>query len=422
MSFTFNAALSGLNAASNALNVVGNNIANANTIGFRGGQITFADVYANRYGARLNGAGNSMQIGTGVHTGAIHTDLSQGNLVESSSPLHAAIQGNGFFIVKNADGTSGYTRAGDFTVDNKGFLVSSNGGHVQGFQGVDGKIPAVAAITSLQIPIGQVLKPKTTTEGKLRMNLDSSAATDSEFHAPMDVYDSLGGKHHLDMKFTKQADGSFLMEATVDDNDAQMDVDGGGPSATPVSFTFDSDGKLLTPATSLAIVPDQTKLGTATLASIDIKLYELLPDGTNGEPNVTSFAKASAVATTEQDGYAAGDLNGAAVDQDGNIFGIYTNGESRIIGQYALASFNSAEGLGRLGGNMLAETTASGQPTIGTANTGGRGSIAGGYLEQSNVNITDQFVDLIQAQRGFQANSRVITTLNQTFQDLLQIV
>ena len=422
MSFSFNAALSGLNANSNALNVVGNNIANANTIGFRGGQITFADVYANRSGARLNGAGNSMQIGDGVHTGAIHTNLSEGNLVESSSPLHAAIQGNGFFVVKNGDGSSGYTRAGDFTVNNKGFLLSSSGGQVQGYQAVDGKIPAGASLSSLQIPIGQTLAPKVTTEGTLRMNLNSSAATDSVFHASMEVYDSLGTKRHLDMKFTKQADGSFEMDATLDGNDAEVDVDGGGAAAGPVSFTFDSDGNLTAPVTSLAIVPDQTQLGLATLPSIDIKLFETNADGTQGAFNITSFAKTSAVATTEQDGYAAGDLTGAAVDQDGNIFGIFTNGETRIVGQYALASFNSAEGLGRLGGNMMAETTASGQPTIGAANTGGRGSIAGGYLEQSNVNITNEFVDLIEAQRGFQANSRVITTLNQTFQDLLQIV
>ena len=126
MSFSFNAALSGLNAGSNALNVVGNNIANANTIGFRSGTITFMDVFASRYGARLNGAGNSLQIGDGVKTGAIHTNFSEGNLTESASPLHAAIQGNGFFVVKNADGTSGYTRAGDFTLNNKGFMVMEN--------------------------------------------------------------------------------------------------------------------------------------------------------------------------------------------------------------------------------------------------------------------------------------------------------
>ncbi len=422
MSFSFNAALSGLNASSNALNVVGNNIANASTIGFRSGQITFSDVFANRYGARLNGAGNTLQIGGGVETGAIHTNLAEGNLVESTSPLHAAIQGNGFFVVKNSDGSSGYTRAGDFTLDNKGFLRSSNGGQVQGFQALDGAIPAGASLESLHIPIGQTLPPKATTEGKLRMNLDSGAAKDSIFHASMEVYDSLGAQHHLDMAFKKKADGSFDMVATVDGNDAKMGVDGGAAAAGPINFTFDSDGKLTAPAKSLSIVPDQTKLGTATLPKIDIKLYELNPDGTPGAANITSFAKASAVATTEQDGYSAGDLNGAAVDKDGNIYGIFSNGQSRIVGQYALASFNSAEGLGRLGGNMLAETTASGQPTIGTANTGGRGGIVGGYLEQSNVNITNEFIDLIQAQRGFQANSKVITSVNQTFQDLLQIV
>lgn len=422
MSFSFNAALSGLNASSNALNVVGNNIANANTIGFRGGNVTFMDVFANRYGARLNGAGNAISIGDGVQTGAVHTDFSQGNLVESSSPLHSAISGNGFFVVKNADGSSGYTRAGDFTVNNQGFLVSNTGGKVQGYQAVNGTIPVGAPLDALKIPIGQILPPNMTTKGTIRFNLDSRTPVDGVYHVPMQVFDSLGTAHQLDMAFTKQADGSFLMSATCDGNPAETDVDGGGASATPVAFTFDSDGNLVTPATSLAIVPDQTLLGTATLPSVDISLFETNPDGTAGAPFITSYAKNSAAATTVQDGYSAGDLNGAAVDADGNIFGIYTNGQSRVIGQYAIASFNSNEGLGRLGGNMFAETTASGQPTIGTANAGGRGGIAGGYLEQSNVNITNEFVELIQAQRGFQANSRVITSLNQTFQDLLQIV
>lgn len=422
MSFSFNAALSGLNASSNALNVVGNNIANANTIGFRSGSITFMDVFASQSGVRLNGAGNPISIGGGVRTGAVHTDFSQGNLTESSSPLHAAITGNGFFVVRNADGTSGYTRAGDFTVNNQGFLVSNSGGRVQGYQAVNGAIPVGAPLGALRLPIGQILPPKMTTEATLRFNLDSRMATDAVFHVPLQVFDSLGASHQVDMEFTRQADGSYLMSATVDGNPAETDVDGGGPSAAPVAFTFDSDGNLTAPATSLSIVPDPAELGNATLPSIAINLFETNPDGSTGASFITNYAKASAVATTVQDGYSAGDLTGAAVDADGNIFGIYSNGQSRIIGQYAVASFNSNEGLGRLGGNMFAETTASGQPTIGTANSGGRGGIAGGYLETSNVNITNEFVELIQAQRGFQANSRVITTLNQTFQDLLQIV
>lgn len=422
MSFSFNAALSGLNASSNALNVVGNNISNANTIGFRSGSITFMDVFSSQSGIRLNGAGNTIAIGGGVRTGAIHTNFSPGNLTESSSPLHAAITGNGFFVVRNADGSSGFTRAGDFTVNNQGFLVSNTGGRVQGYQAVNGAIPAGAPLDALRIPIGQMLPPRVTTEATLRLNLNSEAETNSVYHATMQVYDSLGAQHEVDMEFTKQADGSWLMSVTVDNVAADTDADGGGPSSTPVSFTFDSDGNLTAPATSLSIIPDSSVLGTATLPSIGINLFDTNPDGSTGAPFITSFASPSAVASTIQDGYSPGELTGAAVDADGNIFGIYSNGQPRIIGQYAVASFNSDEGLGHLGGNMFAETTASGQPTIGTANTGGRGGIAGGYLEMSNVNITNEFVELIQAQRGFQANSRVISTLNQTFQDLLQIV
>jgi flagellar hook protein FlgE len=414
MSFSFNAALSGLNANSNALNVVGNNIANANTIGFRSSSITFSDVFANRYGARLNGAGNALQIGDGVQTAAIHTNFEQGNLNESGSSLHAAIQGNGFFVVRNSDGGAGYTRAGDFTVNNQGFLVASNGGQVQGYQAQNGVIPSGAGLSSLQIPLGQTLAPHATTNASFRLNLDATAATGSVAHVPIEVYDSLGTKRSLDLAFTRQADGSFLMNATVGGNAA---------TSAPVSFTFDSNGVLTSPG-SLSIVPDQTQLGNAVLPSIDIALRATNADGTPGDFNITSYESdmSSSVSSIAQDGFGAGELNGAAVDQNGNIYGVFTNGQSRIVGQYALANFNSTEGLGRQGGNMFSETIGSGQATIGAPGGGGRGLIAGGYLEQSNVNITNEFIDLIEAQRGFQANSRVITTLNQTFQDLLQIL
>ncbi len=422
MTFSFNTALSGLNASSNALNVVGNNIANANTIGFRSSSATFADVFANQYGARLNGAGNSLQIGNGVRIGAIHTNFEQGSLNESGSPLHAAIQGTGFFVIRNNDGSAGYTRAGDFTVNNQGFLVASNGGQVQGYQAQNGVIPPGAPLTALQIPIGQTLPPQVTSTGTFRMNLNSSSATGAQFHAPMQVFDSLGAQHTLDLTFTRQADGSFQMTGTLDGNNpVQTSVDGGAASATPVSFTFDSNGQLTTP-TTLSIIPDQTQLGGAVLPSIDIVLRETNADGTPGAFNITSFANISAIAATTQNGYSPGELNGAGIDQNGNIYGIYSNGESRILGQYALANFSSNEGLGRIGGNMFAETIGSGQPTIGAPGSGGRGLLTGGYVEASNVNITNEFIGLIEAQRGFQANSRVITTLNQTFQDLLQVI
>ncbi|MEP6901015.1 MAG: flagellar hook-basal body complex protein, partial [Actinomycetota bacterium] len=248
-----------------------------------------------------------------------------------------------------------------------------------------------------------------------------SAGSNPISNAPMQVYDSLGNQRSLNLTFTRQANGSFQMTGTLDGNPVQTSVDGGPASAAPVSFTFDSSGNLTSP-TTLSIIPDQTQLGSAVLPSIAINLRETNANGTPGAFNITSFASASAVAATTQNGYSAGELNGAAVDQNGNIYGIFSNGQTRIVGQYALANFNSPEGLGRIGGNMFNETIGSGQPTIGAPGAGGRGLLAGGYVEQSNVNITNEFINLIEAQRGFQANSRVITTLNQTFQDLLQAV
>jgi flagellar hook protein FlgE len=422
MSFSFSTALSGLNANSNALNVVGNNIANANTIGFRSSQITFMDIFANRFGSRMNGAGNSLGIGNGVRTGAIHTNFGQGSLNESSSPLHAGISGNGFFVVQNQDGRRGYTRAGDFSLNKDGVIVSPTGGEVQGYRAVDGQVPVGTPLSNLRLPIGEIFPPKMTTEATIKFNLDSRMKEDATFSVPVEVYDSLGGPHKLLMTFTKQADGSFNMEATLDGNPCEVDADGSGPSTNPVNFTFDSDGQLLTPEESLQIIPDQAELGLAELPSIDINLYEFDAAGDPISSYVTAYSKTSAATSTVQDGYAPGDLDNVAIDNDGNIFGLYSNGQSRVIGQLALAVFDSNEGLGRLGSNMFHETPASGQPTIGTANNGTRGSINGGYLEQSNVNITNEFVELIEAQRGFQANSRVISTANQTFQDLLQMV
>ncbi len=421
MTFSFNAALSGLNANSNALSVVGNNIANANTIGFRSSTITFADVFANSYGARLNGAGLALQIGDGVQTASIQTNLSQGTLNEASSQLHAAVQGNGFFVVRNSEGALNYTRAGDFTIDNQGYLITPGGLQVQGYSAVNGVVTPGSSLTSLRIPIGQTLPPNTTTNATLRINLNSDAVTGSTFHATMEVFDSRGTSRTMDMTYTRLADGSFDMTATIDGTPAQLSANGGPAAGTPVNFVFDSLGNLTSP-TSLAVVPDQTQLGGATLPNIDINLRETNPDGTPGAFNIVSYARVSNFSATTQDGFPAGELSGASIDPNGVILAIFSNGQSRPIGQYGLATFNSSEGLSRLGGNLFAETLASNQATIGAPGSGGRGLIAGGYLEQSNVNITNEFVKLIEAQRGFQANSRVINSLNETFQSLLQVI
>jgi flagellar hook protein FlgE len=414
MPFYFNASLSGLNANSSALGVIGNNISNANTIGYRSSGITFADVFANSRGARLNGAGTSMQIGNGVRVASIQTNFSQGNFTESGSPLHAAIQGNGFFTVRDANGVQGFTRAGDFTVDRNGYIVAPGGQRVQGFAAVNGVIPNTAPLTDLIVPLGQSLAPQVTSQATLRMNLDAAGATGSIFHATMQVYDTRGAVHTMDLTFTKQANGSYNMTASLDGNAATTN-----PAA--VNFVFDANGNPTSP-TSLTIIPDQTQLGGASLPSVAINLRETNPDGTPGAFNITNYARPSAVSSTFQDGYPAGEFSSVAVDTQGIIYSVYTNGQTRAVGQYAIATFNAPEGLNRIGGNLFAETISSGTPTIGAPDSGGRGAIASGMLEQSNVNVTSEFIELIEAQRGFQSNARVINTLNQTFQDLLQII
>jgi flagellar hook protein FlgE len=260
-----------------------------------------------------------------------------------------------------------------------------------------------------------------TSEASMRVNLNTNAATGSEFHATIQVYDSRGTSRTLDIAYTRLADGSFDATATLDGTPTQLSSNGGAPGAAPVNFAFDANGDLLTP-TQFSIQPDQTQLGGAVLPSIEISLRETNPDGTPGAFNIVSYARPSANSANNQNGFAPGELSGSSIDPNGVILAIFTNGQTRPIGQYALATFNSSEGLSRRGDNLFAETLASNQATIGAPGSGGRGLVSGGYLEQSNVNITNEFVKLIEAQRGFQSNSRVITSLNQTFQDLLQII
>jgi flagellar hook protein FlgE len=423
MGINFSTPLSGLRASSTSLSVAGNNIANANTTAFKSGAPTFADVFTNSLGVRFNGAGAALQTGSGVSTASLNTDFAQGTLNDSTSPTSAAIQGNGYFVVADPAGALAYTRAGDFLVDRAGFLVTPGGFRVQGYPAVNGVIPQGTAVTALQVPIGQTTPPAITTQTTLRINLNSANSAGAEFHAPVRVYDSRGVPHTLDLVFTKQTNGSYSVTATLDGNAAQLSADGGAASATPVTMTFDANGLLTSPDT-LSVVPDQTTLGGANLPSIAINLRQTNPDGSLGAANVTNFAASSAVSSTDQDGFAAGILTGLSfsTDQSGTLFALFSNGQKRPLGQVALATFNAQDGLRRVGNNLFEETPTSGQPSIGAPAAGGRGSVVGSALEQSNVSIADEFTVLIVAQRSFQANSRVITTISQTLQDLLQII
>ncbi len=423
MAFSFTSALSGLRANSDALGVTGSNIANANTTAYKSSSISFADVYNSSRGVRLNGAGTPIQTGSGVRTAAILTDFTQGGLVDTGNATSAAIQGNGFFVVRDQSGTMGYTRAGDFTINRDGFLVTPNGGKVQGYSAIAGSVPPDAPLEAIQFPIGDTIPPEVTSQASLRINLDNAAPAGTGFHAPVQVFDTRGAAHTVDMTFTRQADGSYLMNATLNGNPAQTSVDGGAASSAPVPVTFDANGALVSPD-SLAIVPDQTNLNGANLPSIEITLRDTNPDGSPGEALWTNYSSPSGVGSTSQNGYPAGTPVGLtfSTDASGTVFSVFSNGQTLAVGQLALATFNSETSLSHLGGNLYSETPSSGQPSIGMASSGGRGEILGGVVEQSNVDIATEFTNLIIAQRGFQSNSRVITTINETLQQLMQSI
>ncbi|MEJ7708490.1 MAG: flagellar hook protein FlgE [Pyrinomonadaceae bacterium] len=409
MPLSFSTALSGLRASSNSIDVSGNNIANSNTVGFKSSSVNFADVYADASSAR--------QIGDGVQTTDTPTNFQQGTLADTGTSTNVALQGQGFFVVGDSAANIAYTRAGDFTIDKNGFLVNPSGAKVQGYNAVNGTVPPDALIGTVQVPVGEMLPPVMTTETTFRMNLNSADVAGTEFHAPVRVFDSKGTARSLDLVFAKQVDGSYNLEATLDGTAAQVN----GAATIPV--TFDAAGQLTAP-TSLVITPDQTTLDGASLPSINVNLRRTNPDGTPGNPNITSYAAQSTVDSSEQDGFAAGTHAGLTYSEDGTgvLYSVFSNGQTRALAQLAVATFASQNGLRRLGGNGYGETIESGQASIGKAGTGGRGNITGSAIEQSNVDLATEFTDLIVAQRSYQANSRVITTINQTLQDLLQII
>jgi flagellar hook protein FlgE len=411
MGLSFSTALSGLSASSNALGVTGNNIANANTTAYKSSTISFADVF-------LADGGSPVEIGGGVRSQRTNTNFNQGGLTDSANSTNAAIQGNGFFVVKDQGGAQAYTRAGEFTLDRNGYLVTPSGQQVQGFAAVNGVVSSSTPLSSVKAPVGETIQPTATTQATIRMNLNSDDAAGSVFSAPVQVFDSKGVSRTLNMTFTRQVNGSYLMNATLDGVAANLSANGGAAAAT-ATITFDSNGLLATPA-SLSVLPDQTQLDGATLPSVALGLRQTNPDGTPGAPNITNFALRSSVAATEQDGYPAGSPVSFTIDSNGMLLGNFSNGKTRAVAQLAIATFNAQTEMRHIGDNMFRETLDSGQATIGTAGTSGRGQVVGNALEQSNVDLATEFTSLIVAQRSFQANSRVISTISQTLEELLQ--
>lgn len=407
----FQQGLSGLNAAAKSLDVIGNNVANANTVGFKGSQAQFADVYANAQG------GSGTTAGIGVKVAAVAQQFGQGNITASGNPLDMAVSGQGFFQMNN-NGAISYSRNGQFQMDQNGFIVNAQGHKLSGYpvNPLTGLI-ATGSAGPLQLPTAAI-SPLPTTTSEVGLNLDSRAAvpinpfnptdpTSYNSSTAMTIFDSLGNNHIATLYLRKTAGNTW---------DAYMTVDNLPAAGTALgALSFSSSGLLTAPV--------GPPLGTITY-----------PGGvayTNGattpQPltmdfsSTTQFGAPFGVTTLNQNGYTSGQLNGFSTSSDGTIVGRYTNGQSQALGQVLLVNFTNPQGLQPLGNNEWSGTAGSGQPLVGVAGTAGLGILQSGATEDSNVDLTAELVNMITAQRVYQANAQTIKaqdTLMQTITNL----
>ena len=417
---SFQQGLSGLNASSKNLEVIGNNVANANTIGAKESRAEFADMYAS--------AINGTSIGIGVNLQAVTQQFTQGNITTSDSPLDLAINGNGFFEVSNGSQTL-YTRNGQFQADKDGFIANNAGLKLVGYPAAkDGTIQPGAAVP-LQLPTGGV-DPNPTSKVTIEMNLDARKATTLASPVPtpqvdfsdattyndatsVTVFDAKGQDVALTYYFQKSATDTWNVYATA--NGTSVNVDGLGNPLPVTTIAFPPNGGTPTaPLGTVAMtIPSTTNAAGATTLSI--------PGVALDVTGATQFGSTFGVTSMAQDGYTAGQLTSVSIEKSGIVMATYSNGQSKPAGQLELATFRNPQGLSPLGGNLWARSYTSGDPTVGTPGTGNIGQLQAGALEESNTDLTGELVNMITAQRVYQANAQTIKTQDQVLQTLVNL-
>jgi flagellar hook protein FlgE len=409
---SFSIPLSGLNGSSSSLSVIANNLANLNTVGYKGQRTLFQDLFYQQIGT--SGSGNPIQQGVGVSISGISADLTQGNIQSSGVPSDVAIQGNGYFVASKS-GEIVYTRAGNFSIGSNGQLLTADGAAVQGYPAVNGVVNPNSTIGALTIATGTTNPPKPTANVQLTLNLASGAPVAGTFSTSVAVFDSLGGSHVLTYNFTKTSANNWSYAITI----PAADVGAAGAPVTVKSgtLTFNGAGQLVTPATNVTGI---AITGLADGASNLTFNWDVID--ANGNGLVSQVAGTSATSTTQQDGFSSGSLVNYLIGADGTIQGTFSNGQTSALGQIALASFTNQQGLSRNGSNQLLASLSSGQANVGVPGTGGRGTLSGGALEQSNVDIATQFAQLIVAERSYQANAKSVTTFDTVTQTAINLI
>jgi flagellar hook protein FlgE len=407
--------LSGLAAAENDLNVIGNNIANANTVGFKESTAVFADVYANSIATAVNN-----QIGIGTQLAAVQQDFSQGTIDSTGQALNVAINGTGFYQMSN-NGALTYSRNGVFQLNSNGYITNAQGLQLMGYAANSNGVINSATTVPLQVPTTNIA-PNATQNITAQLNLDAmdtvpttafNPATPTtqgsyNYSTSIQTYDALGGTSQINMYFVKTAAGSWNVYAGQSTGSANL----------VGTVNFNSAGQI-TSTTNAA--------GTATATLGEFQVPVTNTDGSANQTinlnltGTTQYGSTDGVNNLAQDGYGAGQLTNFSIGSTGILTGNYSNGQTMSLGQIVLANFNNPNGLQDLGGNEYAATSASGVPQISTPGSTNHGTLTGGAVEESNVDLTTQLVDLITAQRNYQANAQTIKTQQTVDQTLINL-
>lgn len=415
--------VSGLVAQGEALGVVGDNIANANTIGFKASRAEFQDILAKD----LKGILGGNQIGRGVKIGAVNPILTQGNVDSTDKATDLAISGDGYFVVRGSDGES-FTRDGSFHFDREGYLVTNDNQRVQGFQ-ADERGNILNKTGDIRFPRA-LIPAKPTSELKLDLNLDSRADVakkfdvknpydSSHFSTGIEIFDTQGTKHLVTLFFNKTDNGSWEYRGLVDGKEVVGGKEGEMSEVVRGRLKFNEDGKLQSQETTESRF--NFAGGAKPNQQIKISFGDPIDKGGKGLDGTKQYGKESDLISWSQDGSSAGTITNMSFNDEGVLTALYTNGEARDLGQIALAKFENPEAMFKVGNNRMKESRDSGAPAVGQPNRAGRGKLFAKSLERSTVDLAAEFVNLIQNQRGFQANSKTITTTDQLLEEVINL-
>ncbi len=418
--------LTGLQSDTTALNTIANNLANMNTTAYKSQTTNFSDLFYQQIGA--TGGGDPIQVGAGVKVASNSTSFTQGSINSTGNATDVALNGNGFFVLSNGQGGNEFSRAGNFSLESNGNLITSSGLGVMGYPAINGVVNTNAPLSEITIPIGEVQQPNATSTLNMTANLNAASASGATFPAQVTLYDSLGESHVATVTYTQTGTNTWGYSVALPPADFTSGV------STPItgSMNFDASGNLasVTPTGGVS-----TTVGSAAgdISSIPLAFTGLADGASNlsmgwnllsasGKPSISQVSTTSAVSATTQNGYASGQYQSFAIGSDGTVTATYSNGQKQNVGQLALANVANVQGLQMLGDGDYATTLASGTAAISTSGTSGLAKIQGGSLEASNVNISAEFSALIIAQRAFEANSKTITTFDTVTQETINMI